>query len=367
MAADGGRSSATACTEAARAEEADGSTVFRPRTAPNSPVRTMVALTLWLGVILCNLLLVLASVFFFHERTVAFYVLSFIICLLVVLTPLVATCTLLLLKCACRVLGTQLFLMFAPPVNYTDRLGRSIARSHRLAPKKFLHSHVARSLRRLPIHFVCRFICKYAVDYFPITLHVEDYGAFNPNTAYVFASAVFHVPFQRQIWTWLGQVPASRKNFCYYLTAGYSCVVVPGGLREMLHMDHHHDYEVAFIKSRKGFFRMAVQTGCPLVPVFCFGQGYLYNWWRPGSISIIKIARAIKAPPIVFGGKFGTHIPFKSPMDVFVGRPIEVKKNEQPTMDEINQVHEQFVIYLQELFNKHKNKARCPNLQLRVK
>ncbi|ONK68736.1 uncharacterized protein A4U43_C05F15390 [Asparagus officinalis] len=178
-----------------------------------------------------------------------------------------------------------------------------------------------------------RFICKYACGYFPVSLHVEDIKAFDPNKAYVFgyephsvlpiavcaladhtgfmplpkikvlaSSAVFYTPFLRHIWTWLGLVPASRKTFYSHLKAGYSCVVVPGGVQECLHMDHNS--EVAFLKSRKGFIRIAIEMGAPLVPAFCFGQ--------------------------------------------------------------INEVHAQFVMALQDLFDKYKGRVGYPDLQLRV-
>ncbi|VAI85525.1 unnamed protein product [Triticum turgidum subsp. durum] len=286
-------------------EEEGGATVFRGTNY--SLPRTIAALALWLGGIHFNVLLILASLFLFP------------------------------LRLAALVVALQLIFMVIP-LNDEDKLGRKIG----------------------------RFICKYAMGYFPISLHVEDYDAFDSSRAYVFgyephsvlpigvaalanhvgfmplpklkvlaSSAVFHTPFLRQIWTWIGLIAATRKNFYSYLAAGYSCVVVPGGIQEILHMDHDSESKA-------------------------------YRWWRPGGKLFVNIARALKFTPIIFWGRYGTPIAFSAPMHVVVGRPIELKKNPLPTIDEINEVHGQFVGALQELFEKYKTKAGYPGLHLRV-
>jgi len=58
--------------------------------------------------------------------------------------------------------------------------------------------------------------------------------------------------------------------------------------------------------------------------------------------------------------------PFCYTIHVVVGRPIEVVKNSHPTPDEINEVHKQFVVAMQELFEKYKTRTGYPDLQLRV-
>ncbi|XP_058073361.1 diacylglycerol O-acyltransferase 2D-like isoform X3 [Magnolia sinica] len=190
---------------------------------------------------------------------------------------------------------------------------------------------------------LARYICKYACGYFPITLHVEDIKAFDPNQAYVFG-------FEPHSVLPIGVV--ALANFTGFMPLPKIKVLASTA--------------VAFLKARKGFVRIAIEMGRPLVPVFCFGQSNIYKWWKPNGKLYAHISRAIKFTPILFWGIFGSPIPYRHPMHVVVGRPIEFKKNTQPSVEEVDAIHGQFVAAFEELFEKHKASAGHPQLQLRL-
>ncbi|KAK8926359.1 Diacylglycerol O-acyltransferase 2 [Platanthera zijinensis] len=91
--------------------------------------RTTVALAVWVGAIHFNVVLVLLSLLLLPARAGILFVFL--------------------------VFALQLFFMVIP-VNDKSHWGRKLS----------------------------RFICKYAVGYFPLTLHVEDIHDFDPNQAY---------------------------------------------------------------------------------------------------------------------------------------------------------------------------------------
>ncbi|XP_058810785.1 2-acylglycerol O-acyltransferase 2-A-like [Phymastichus coffea] len=145
---------------------------------------------------------------------------------------------------------------------------------------------------------------------------------------------------------------------------GRVVIIIVGGAAEAFKCKPR-TYHI-LVKRRKGFVRIALKTGTPLVPVFSFGETDLYDQVNNPEGSLLRkcqefVKKVTGIAPVVPWGRgffqysFGL-IPNRRPVTVLVGAPLEVPKIEEPTKEQVNEYHAKFTDKLVELFETHKSK-----------
>lgn len=92
-------------------------------------------------------------------------------------------------------------------------------------------------------------------------------------------SAFYKIPFYREIVMSLGGGSCSKEALTYILTrpgGGYGTSLMPGGAEESFH-SWPHTYKT-IIHKRKGFIKISLKTGAPLVPVVCFNINEQFDY-----------------------------------------------------------------------------------------
>lgn len=235
-------------------------------------------------------------------------------------------------------------------------------------------------------------------------------------------SCQYIMPFYREFFMTSGAVTSSKKSIDFVLSSapsGNAIVLVVGGAPESL--DTHPDVDniILILKPRKGFVKMALKHGlvyifssiemflnhtnfisfcyrAHLVPSFSFGENQVYDQVNnPRGSKLRKfqdyLQKTIGLAPVLIKGRgifqysFGI-IPHRRPIttvgNVFsilgpstkstnnvyfkVGKPIFVKRTENPTEDEINQLHSKYVQELMDLFERHKSKYYSNNVKIHI-
>jgi 2-acylglycerol O-acyltransferase 2 len=141
-------------------------------------------------------------------------------------------------------------------------------------------------------------------------------------------------------------------------------VVMVGGAQEALNA-RPGSYKLV-LKKRKGFIKLAIQTGASIVPVFSFNEVEVYD--QPSNDPGTRL-RAFQefckkwtgiAPAMFIGRGFLQYsfglIPRRHPVTTVIGRPIETEHTGTPSNEKIDEIHEQFTEALQKLFDEHKSK-----------
>merc|ERR1712151_154540 len=95
---------------------------------------------------------------------------------------------------------------------------------------------------------------------------------------------------------------------------------------------------------RSGFFRLALEHGADVVPVFGFGENDIYDTVTAKESLLRRLQlRTYKmlsfSTPIFYGRGVFTYnmgiLPYRQPLTVVVGAPIRVERPETPTTDQI--------------------------------
>lgn len=244
------------------------------------------------------------------------------------------------------------------------------------------------------------FVWKKMAEYFPATLHktvdldpkksyifgLHPHGIMQTNGFLSFATEAtgfsekfpglvphlvilagqFQFPVYRDYLLTSGMASVSRESFHWICNKpGHCACVVVGGAEEALE-SKPGCFNLILMK-RKGFIKQAIRHGSSLVPVFGFGETDLYeqisnpegSWIRSIQVYLMHKVFGFSLPIIkgrgVFNCTFGI-MPYRRPLNTVVGRPIEVTKNENPSQEEIDNLHSRYVEELKILFETNKTK-----------
>lgn len=162
------------------------------------------------------------------------------------------------------------------------------------------------------------------------------------------ASFCFYIPGLREFSIYLGGIDCSKPILDRFLKEKNSIGLFMGGAEEAVYSGYGKTD--LLIYKRKGFFKLAIENGATLIPVYTFGNNNVYRSYKNdifGILKIIKQITGIRIPvgyPILKRHKFIT----------VIGKPIKVDKLTDYNNYDIHILQEKYIDELTKIFNKYK-------------
>ncbi|XP_040587131.1 2-acylglycerol O-acyltransferase 2-A-like [Mesocricetus auratus] len=176
----------------------------------------------------------------------------------------------------------------------------------------------------------------------------------------------FQVPLFRDYIMTSGLVSSDKASASYLLShpeGGQVAVLAVGGPLEAL--EAKPGTVSLRLRNQKGFIKLSLEHGAPLVPVFSFGENELFQQYpNPPGSWVRRLQEALQATLSValplFYGRLGLLIPFRAPVHTVVGAPIPVQRSPRPSREQVDQLHELYVERLIQLFEDYKTQYGVP-------
>ena len=103
---------------------------------------------------------------------------------------------------------------------------------------------------------------------------------------------------------WIGGMSASKGDFTHCLSKGLSASTFIDGIHGMF-AGGRKGVEILYIKKKKGFAKLALQTGTPLVPCYAFGQTKLCSVVQDPFGIMVNLSRILGVSIILPAGVLG--------------------------------------------------------------
>jgi 1-acyl-sn-glycerol-3-phosphate acyltransferase len=159
---------------------------------------------------------------------------------------------------------------------------------------------------------------------------------------------IFRIPLLRQIFMDLGIVVANPETGQALLEQEEIVTIMPGGSREAFKPSRER-YQLMW-KRRKGFVRLAMQTGSPIIPAVCIGNDELYHVFFDGYGLSERIYGKGALLPITLPVGLGP-LPFPAKLTHYVGKPIRFRYKTEDAQDpkKVDRLHRRVVRAMKEL------------------
>ncbi|CAG2115352.1 unnamed protein product, partial [Medioppia subpectinata] len=178
----------------------------------------------------------------------------------------------------------------------------------------------------------------------------------------------FWLPIHRDIFLFLGLIGSSIRSIEWCLSdpnerTNQVVALIVGGGRESL--DAKPNTMNLYLKNRKGFVKIALTTGTSLVPVLAFGENEIYDQIVfPSESRFRRFQEWLLITYYYTLPVLKSYLPNRHPVVTVVGKPISVAKVENPSPQQINELHDKYINSLRQLFNENKDKYGPKDLKL---
>ena len=163
----------------------------------------------------------------------------------------------------------------------------------------------------------------------------------------------FKIPLWRELAMLSGFVDVSKHACEAALSKNGSMLIAVGGAKEAVdafapgHM---------LLTIRDGFFRLAMKTGTPIVPVLAFGELGLFKpvkfkqcRWLKRLQSVTYHHLGLTLP--LFKGGHTALLPTRQPVNIYIGSPINVVHTSHPTTQQLAELRRTYTEQLHAMFD----------------